>query len=179
MFRLATRRLAVSSYALFMMEQKNNEALDGLDIAARGRMTAKLYHALSPKDLAALERRAARHAAFKRKTPKPRRPSRYALFVRRHMQDRAILRVKPSKRFAAVAKLWRASKQTSTGTAAKTKSASKRIKRLTKKKKNTAQKKKRKVSKGRKTKKSSKKWKKRSGGAGRRLKKKKILWRKK
>ncbi|KAH9578119.1 hypothetical protein LSM04_005422 [Trypanosoma melophagium] len=119
MFRICRSRLAIGAYSLFMMEQKNNPALKGLPIAQRGKVTSKLYKALSPSERAELEKRAKampsrRTKQSKGKTlekgaaKKRRPPSKYAKFVKDNM---AKFRHLPQKeRLSAVAKLWKQQK---------------------------------------------------------------------
>ena len=57
-------------FAVFLMSQKNNPALQGLPIGERGKMAAKLYRALSATDLAALKKKAADLPSFTRKSKK-------------------------------------------------------------------------------------------------------------
>jgi len=56
-----------SPYAVFMMSQKNNPALQGLALTERGMVTAQLYRALSKTELAALKKKAAELPSFPRK----------------------------------------------------------------------------------------------------------------
>ncbi|ORC85627.1 kinetoplast DNA-associated protein [Trypanosoma theileri] len=110
MFRFCCSRLAIGAYSLFMMEQKNNPALKGLPIGQRGKMTAKLYKALSPSERTELEKRAKampsrRRAKTKAVEKKRRTPSKYAQFVKVNLPKYSQL---PNKeRLNAVAKLWK------------------------------------------------------------------------
>lgn len=116
MLRFVPRRLAIGAYTLFMIEQKNNPKLKGLQVAERGKLTSKLYKALSPSDKAALEKRAAAHPSLKRKekAPKaakaaksstPRAPSEYAKFVQANIGR--FEKLPHLDRMKAVAKLWK------------------------------------------------------------------------
>lgn len=118
MLRYVGPRLAVGAFTMFMMEQKHNPAFIGLTVADRGRMTAKLYHALSPKDHAALKRRALRAPSLKRRPPqkpKPFRPSRYHRFLKAHINDPQFKKLSPPRRMAEIAKLWRSKQKTAGG----------------------------------------------------------------
>ncbi|KAH9577999.1 hypothetical protein LSM04_002115 [Trypanosoma melophagium] len=120
MFRICRSRLAIGAYSLFMMEQKNNPALKGLPIPQRGKMTSKLYKALSPTQRAELEKRAKampsrRTKQSKGKTlekgaaKKRRPPSKYAKFVKANLPKYSQL---PNReRLSAVAKLWKQQQQ--------------------------------------------------------------------
>ena len=66
MFRATLQQRAVNTYSLFMIQQKNNSALKGLAIPARGKATSKLYKALSAADRKTLNTAAAKHPGFKR-----------------------------------------------------------------------------------------------------------------
>lgn len=117
MFRLATRRLAIGAYAMFMVEQKHNPKLKGLQVAERGKMTSKLYNALSPADKAALQKRAAAQPSHSRKAKgpnaakgekkksSPRAPSAYAKFVKDNIGR--FEKLPHRDRMTAVAKLWK------------------------------------------------------------------------
>jgi hypothetical protein len=116
MLRFVPRRLAIGAYTLFMIEQKNNPKLKGLQIAERGKLTSKLYKSLSPSDKAALEKRAAAHPSLKRKAaaPKaakgaqtglPRSPTNYAKFVQANISR--FEKLPHRDRMKAVAKLWK------------------------------------------------------------------------
>lgn len=115
MLRFIPRRLAIGAYTLFMMEQKSNPKLKGLAIAERGKMTSKLYKALSPGEKAALEKRAAAHPPLKRKEKKKtgkatktgavRPPSEYAKFVQANIGR--FEKLPHLDRMKAVAKLWK------------------------------------------------------------------------
>ncbi|ORC85629.1 kinetoplast DNA-associated protein [Trypanosoma theileri] len=125
MLRFCRSRLAIGAYSLFMMEQKNNPALKGLPIAQRGKVTSKLYKALSPSERTELEKRAKampssrRTKETKTKTvgktadktaEKKRRPlSKYAQFVKVNLPKYSQLPHK--ERLAAVAKLWKQQQQ--------------------------------------------------------------------
>lgn len=106
MFRVAPVCL-VSAYSLFMIEQKNNKALKGLPIGDRGRMTAKLYHSLSPKDRKSLQRRAEKVPAFARQPPsRPRRPSKYQVFTKVHYDHRALRGLPFGQRMQVLGEWW-------------------------------------------------------------------------
>lgn len=116
MLRFVPRRLAIGAYTLFMIEQKNNPKLKGLQIADRGKMTSKLYKALSPSEKALLEKRAAAHPSLKRKDKEgkaakaaksgaPRAPSEYAKFVQANIGR--FEKLPHLDRMKAVAKLWK------------------------------------------------------------------------
>ncbi|KPI90558.1 Kinetoplast-associated protein 4 [Leptomonas seymouri] len=119
MLRFVPRRLAIGAYTLFMIEQKNNPKLKGLPISERGKMTSKLYKALSPNDKASLEKRAAAHPPLKRKDKASksakaakgaksggqRAPSEYAKFVQANIGR--FERLPHLDRMKAVAKLWK------------------------------------------------------------------------
>ncbi|KAH9578048.1 YABBY protein [Trypanosoma melophagium] len=122
MFRICRSRLAIGAYSLFMMEQKNNPALKGLPIAQRGKVTSKLYKALSPSERAELEKRAKampsrRTKQTKTKTKsvekaaekKRRPPSKYAQFVKVNLPKYSQLPHR--ERLSAVAKLWKQQQQ--------------------------------------------------------------------
>ena len=66
MFRATLQQRAVNTYSLFMIQQKNNKALKGLAIVARGKATSKLFKALSAADRNTLNTAAAKHPSFKR-----------------------------------------------------------------------------------------------------------------
>ncbi|CAM44367.1 putative kinetoplast-associated protein [Leishmania braziliensis MHOM/BR/75/M2904] len=55
MLRFVPRRLAIGAYSMFMIEQRNNPKLKGLAVADRGKMTSKMYKALSANEKAALD----------------------------------------------------------------------------------------------------------------------------
>lgn len=109
MLRATCRRFSISPFTLFMIEQKKNPVLKELAIGARGKMTAKMYKALSPKDMRALQKRAAAAPSFKRskKRPvQPRRPSKYNLFQRKNIKDPKLRRLPVQKRMKIVAQRW-------------------------------------------------------------------------
>lgn len=121
MFRCASRRLAIGAYSLFMIEQKNHPKLQGLAVSDRGRLTSKLYKALSPSERAQLQKRAAVYVSHKRQAKaktvsgvpkKPagtRKPSPYATFVKENIHK--FDKLPHHDRMKAVAKLWKQQQQ--------------------------------------------------------------------
>ncbi|KAG5465907.1 hypothetical protein CUR178_00622 [Leishmania enriettii] len=116
MLRFVPRRLGIGAYSMFMIEQKNNPKLKGLSVTDRGKMTSKLYKALSANDKAALDKRAAAYTSFKHTKAKPkakgekkkgaeRRPSVYAKFVKENIGR--FEKLPHLDRMKAVAKLWK------------------------------------------------------------------------
>lgn len=128
MLRIVPRRLAIGSFSMFMIEQKNHPKLQGLAIADRGKMTSKLYKTLSPSEKAALEKRAANYVSKKprkvkaqatgidgaptaKKAKVTRAPSAYAMFVKSNIHK--FDKLPHRDRMSAVAKLWKQQKQRS------------------------------------------------------------------
>ncbi|CCW63288.1 unnamed protein product [Phytomonas sp. EM1] len=121
MLRFINRRLAIGAYSLFMIEQKNNPKLKGLPIAERGKMTSKMYKALSPQDRDLLGKRAAAHpsptrskklkstSTEKKKSKSPRKANAYMNFVKENMNK--FEKLPHRDRMKAVAKLWKQQKQ--------------------------------------------------------------------
>ena len=66
MLRATLQQRAVGAYSLFMIQQKNNTALKGLALVARGKAQIKLYRALSAAARTTLNAAAAKHPSFKR-----------------------------------------------------------------------------------------------------------------
>lgn len=115
MFRRTTVTAARSVYSVFMVQQKKNKLLTGLDIGKRGQALAKLYRALPKAELAKLKATAAKLPAYKKKSPaqkkaarKPRALTAYTKFVKANIKKQSGKTL--VQKMKAVAKLWRAKK---------------------------------------------------------------------
>ena len=116
--------LGRSPYAVFMMSQKTNPALQGLTgKGARAKKTAQLYRALSKTDLAALKKKAAELPSFVRKTAEEKEALRrrlqsgkgrspYAVFLMSQKDSPALKGLKGTERAKKTAQLYRALSKT-------------------------------------------------------------------
>lgn len=118
MLRFTLRRFAISAYSLFMKEQKNHPKLIGLPVGKRGKVTATLYKALSPKDKKALMKRAeavpsptraVKGVCCDKSKPKKRTPTPYIKFVKANINK--FEKLPQPQRMKAVAKLWQTQKK--------------------------------------------------------------------
>jgi hypothetical protein len=100
----------ISAFVLFLKDSKGLPALAGLAVPQRGKKLGEMYHALSKADLKALKDRAAKIKGVPRvrKVPKARSPSRYNLFVKKHMPN---YQGPVPSRMQAIAKLWKSQKK--------------------------------------------------------------------
>jgi hypothetical protein len=102
------RTIKATSYGIFLKKVKNNSALKGLRIEKRAHKSAAMWNALSDEKKAAFKK-ASKGVVFtyipkQRRTKK--RPSPFARFVRANIHK--VIRVKPDRRFATLAKMFRA-----------------------------------------------------------------------
>ena len=102
----AVRRL--SSYGLFMKQTAKSPALNALPIKKRGIALAKMWKAVPATQKKALAAQA-KKIVIKPKARKARKPSAFAKFIRANY--RKVQNVAPKKRFAALAKMWKAAKK--------------------------------------------------------------------
>lgn len=109
MFRVARIFRAVSPFSIFLMDQKNNPALQGVSIAKRGKILSKMYKELPQKQRADLEKRAKKHPSMNTKKEKKtkRRASannEFSTFVKENYSKVKALNYK--KRFSALSQLY-------------------------------------------------------------------------
>ena len=105
----------VAPFSLYLQQVYRNrvlrDVLDELPLTARGRMIGKWYRELPATVKAQLSKQAAHTKIQRRRKDAPKRkrkPSAYNVFLSKAIKKPAIKKLPMKKRFAAVAKLWRA-----------------------------------------------------------------------
>jgi hypothetical protein len=81
-FSTTAPKLALNSYAMFLKQRGKDKALKGLGIPQRGKLLAKWYRALSPAEIAKLQKAGANVKTGPRKTKKFRFIQRFQKSVR-------------------------------------------------------------------------------------------------
>ena len=106
------RRLAMSPYGVYLQRTASQFPISSFKgsirqkIIARGRAVARAYSQLSKAEHAKLVAAARKAKTPRRRVPAKRLPNVYSRFVRANYHK--VKRLSPSKRLAALAKLWRA-----------------------------------------------------------------------
>ncbi|KAG5490751.1 hypothetical protein JKF63_00873 [Porcisia hertigi] len=105
MFRAARILRGVSPFSIFLMDQKNNPALQGVSIAKRGKLLSKMYNGLSRQQRRDLQKRAEVYPSLRKtKRAKPPRKTEFAEFVRQNYK--VVKGLNYRKRFAALSQLY-------------------------------------------------------------------------
>ncbi|KAG5465178.1 hypothetical protein LSCM4_00631 [Leishmania orientalis] len=105
MFRAARLLRGVSPFSIFLMDQKNNPALQGVSIAKRGKILSKMYKELSQQQRRDLQKRAQVHPGLRKaKRAKPPRKTEFAEFVRQNYN--VVKGLNYRKRFSALSQLY-------------------------------------------------------------------------
>ncbi|KAG5464439.1 hypothetical protein LSCM1_00626 [Leishmania martiniquensis] len=105
MLRAARLLRGVSPFSIFLMDQKNNPALEGVSIAKRGKMLSKMYKELSQQQRRDLKKRAEVHPSLRKaKRARPPRKTEFAEFVRQNYK--VVKGLNYRKRFSALSQLY-------------------------------------------------------------------------
>lgn len=105
MFRVVRLCRGVSPFSIFLMDQKNNPALQGYSINKRAKVLSKMYNELPQKQRKDLQQRAQKHPSLNHKKKSPNgSKSQFSRFVKENYDK--VKGLNYTKRFSALSQLY-------------------------------------------------------------------------